>query len=1454
MTDDGLRILYFGNDPGPAERFRTALALRPEYRGHLQQVGDFADAFEALAAGAADAFIIDLACPGLTPIQAITMARAIAVDLPLITLLETADPTIASELASMRPGRIVLKQSLTPALAGHLLEQIPRRTGSARARQASVSAAPDNAQSAVAVLDREGVIIAVNESWRESAHANGYLDADFGVGRNYFELCDAVRGDDAEVAHQVAGGIRGILSDKQRFFEVVYACHSPSLKRWVRVRAEPARSDTPGAVVMSHVAVTEQEMTNRALNDIERSQGLLFESNPRPMWIVDWESFRFLAVNDAAIKAYGYTREEFETLTLLDIHPPEERTLVVDASRNLPATASSSSWRHRRKNGRVFPVEIFSQGVSWQGRSCRLASVHDLTSHEQAESALALSRDRMAAIIRVQQLVGTAESGVQSIMQTIVSAVRELFQATGAALAEREGEELVFRAVDGELSEELGLRLPIGSSLMGRCFVDKQLLHTADLMQDPRTDQGIAIRLGMRSALLVPLLGQGAASAEVDGVLFVASSETNAFSETDATTIQIMAGFLESALGRARSFEQGRVLLRDRTEALEALTASDDRFKQLVGTAHEGVLTIDVDRRITFVNECMAEMLGFSSEEMRGRPVVDLLAHPARSSAGWPAPEGNGSKAGDHVEHLALRRKDGALIDVSASISGLTDREGRSLGALAMITDTTARRSMEEAARLSQARFRTIVETSFEGVWTLDAEGRTLYANQRLGEMLGCTTEELSTRTIFDFVDEERKPEVRAHLVLRWRGMSDQYDFQLRRKDGTPLWVTISSSPLLNASGSVEAILKMLTDVTGRRLAEATAGEQHELLKLLLEGAGDPVFLKTPDGVYAMVNSATAELFGRTAAQIVGHTDADFLPADDATRLRADDLRVMRTGKAEIIEEMRLGPDGMRTYLSTKTPYRNRKGEIAGVSGIAKNITDRKRTEEVLRKTTEELHNIVQSSPLAIATLNLADQVLSWNPASEKIFGWEAAEVFARPMPTIPPDGRQEYQSMVDRAHAGEVLTDIESRRITKSGTMIDVTTAIAPLRNAEGAVRGTLRIASDVTAQRQLKEQVRQGQQMEAIGQLASGIAHDFNNLLTAILASADFAMLEISADHPAREDLEQIRRSSERAAGLTAQLLAFGRRQVLQPRRLDLHDVVGDVVKMLRRVIGEDIDLVTVSEPGMGCVLADPGQVGQVLMNLAVNARDAMPEGGRLLIEVKAVSLDASYAGTHLEVLPGRYMMLMVSDNGAGMSREIQSRIFEPFFTTKERGRGTGLGLSTVFGIVKQSGGSIFVYSEPGEGTTFRVYLPQVEGVAERQVIPRTAGDQGGNETILLVDDEEVIRDVAARILRQSGYRVIAASGPDEALALLSHTPRIDMVMTDVVMPAMNGRELVERLLQIRPTLKVLFTSGYSEGVHLPLKSGDSHAYLAKPFSSEELRRMVRSVLDACAMHSAG
>jgi signal transduction histidine kinase len=434
--------------------------------------------------------------------------------------------------------------------------------------------------------------------------------------------------------------------------------------------------------------------------------------------------------------------------------------------------------------------------------------------------------------------------------------------------------------------------------------------------------------------------------------------------------------------------------------------------------------------------------------------------------------------------------------------------------------------------------------------------------------------------------------------------------------------------------------------------------------------------------------------------------------------------------------------------------------------------------------------------------------------------------------------------------HSYAIVPDDETRLKRKDGTLVDVVLSVAPLLDADGRPRGTIAVITDVTERKRLELELRQSQKMEAVGRLAGGIAHDFNNLLTVIIGRGESVLANLERSDPSRWDVELMLATSERAATLTRQLLAFSRRQVLQPKVLALHEVVGNVVPMLRRLIGEDIEIHTVAGAAPGRVRVDPAQIEQVIMNLAVNARDAMPQGGVLMITTTTADVTDVQARRLGGIQSGRWAILSVSDTGAGMDEETRVRVFEPFFTTKPLGQGTGLGLSMVYGIVEQHGGTITVESAPGRGTTFRIYLPRVDdAAAETETMDRADRTALGTETILLVEDEDEVRELVGRMLQRSGYTVLVAADPRAALELSGrHTGPIHLLLTDVVMPEMSGRELRDRLSALRPEAKVVYMSGYTDealGRHGVLEP--DVVLLQKPFRFAELADRIREVLDA-------
>jgi len=474
------------------------------------------------------------------------------------------------------------------------------------------------------------------------------------------------------------------------------------------------------------------------------------------------------------------------------------------------------------------------------------------------------------------------------------------------------------------------------------------------------------------------------------------------------------------------------------------------------------------------------------------------------------------------------------------------------------------------------------------------------------------------------------------------------------------------------------------------------------------------------------------------------------------------------------------------------------------------------------------------------------------SPAYEEVFGHSREHAYAVPNSWLDAVHQEDRERMLEAMLAsarGEQQSGDAYRVVRPDGSIRWVRGQVSPVRDATGRTVRLVGIAEDITELKRTEERFLKAQRMEAVGRLAGGIAHDFNNLLTAILGTAELLLEDLPATDPRRADVEEIRKAGSRAADLTRQLLAFSRSQVLEPKVVDPNVMVADMDKLLRRLIGEDVELRTILGRDLGAVRADPGQLEQVIVNLAVNARDAMPQGGKLTIETANAELDESYARQHEPVRPGAYVMLAVSDTGVGMDAATKARIFEPFFTTKEKGKGTGLGLATVYGIVKQSGGYIWVYSEPGQGATFKLYFPRVdEPAAAREEPLRKPTRLRGTETILVVEDDQMVRHSTRRMLEAHGYRVLVAESGAEALMLVEqHVEPIHLVVTDVVMPGMNGREVVDRLRARRPDVKALYLSGYTDEAivhHGIIESGIP--FLQKPFTLEALGRKVREVLD--------
>ena len=634
-----------------------------------------------------------------------------------------------------------------------------------------------------------------------------------------------------------------------------------------------------------------------------------------------------------------------------------------------------------------------------------------------------------------------------------------------------------------------------------------------------------------------------------------------------------------------------------------------------------------------------------------------------------------------------------------------------------------------------------------------------------------------------------------------------------------------------------------------------------------LESVPDAIVAVNGDGTILQVNSQTQQLFGYDREELIGKK-IEMLVPERNRRLHhqhrehfAATPKIRRMGMGLDLHGRRRDGSEFPVEISL-SPVPTETGTL--VLSAIRDISDRKKIEaelrrahqELERKTTQQigeyrswLASIVDFSEDAIISKALDGTITSWNKGAERIYGYTPEEVIGKHISILAPGDRaDEIPGILEKISRGQSVEHYESERVTKDGRRLNVSISVSPLRDAGGEITGASAIARDITAQKRAESQLRQSQKMEAVGRLAGGVAHDFNNVLGIINSCTEFLRDRIDPTSEPSLYVENIKKATERGASLTRQLLAFSRKQVIQPQIFDLNERLKDVSKLLRPLMGEDVEVRIVSKSASAVVEADPGQFDQIVMNLAVNARDAMPRGGRFILETGTVEFDEAFAEQHPPLTAGKYVVLAVSDNGIGMDEATVSRIFEPFFTTKELGEGTGLGLATVYGIVTQSGGHILVYSEPGHGTTFKIYLPSSEHKIGLRTLPEkeAAAPIRQGITILLAEDDELMRSLTRQHLQEHGYTVIEASDGKSALQWAeAHPGRSDLLLTDVVMRGMSGPELVEHLNGSHPNLKVVYMSGYTGeliGERGRLKGGP---LLEKPFTRAALLNAIHTIL---------
>ena len=757
-----------------------------------------------------------------------------------------------------------------------------------------------------------------------------------------------------------------------------------------------------------------------------------------------------------------------------------------------------------------------------------------------------------------------------------------------------------------------------------------------------------------------------------------------------------------------------------------------------------------------------------------------------------------------------------------------------------------------------------ILDNAPIGIFTSTPEGRYISVNTAQARILGYETPENLIDSVTDIATQVyADPLDRGEFMRLMEEQSAVYnhEFRFRRRDGAEIWVSKNVRAIRDEDGQIVVYQGFNTDVTEWRKAEAQALHNARFFNSLLETVPIPVFQKDRDGRYQGFNKAFEEFSGKSREELVGKSVFDISAPDLAAIHHAKDTQLCENpGTMIYASKVKVAHDDVRDVIFHKATLTDEQGVVTGLIGAVLDISESKRNEEALLESEERFRLAMDAANDGLWDWNVETGRVYFSPGYWQILGYapeSVSEVVRSWQDLIHPDDRERVLEVNQRCIDGHISNfAVEYRMCTAAGDWIWILgRGKAIHRDSQGRALRMVGTHVDITERKQAEEERKkiheqhiQAHKMETVGRLAGGVAHDFNNMLGVILGYSEMALEQVSPGHPMYKALFGIQQAAQRSADLTRQLLTFARKQTIAPKRINLNQKVEGGLKMLRRLIGEDIDLIWLPGRHLCPVKMDPTQIDQILANLCVNARDAIKDVGKITIETSNTVFDAEYCARNAGFLPGEYVLLAVSDNGCGMDRETINHLFEPFFTTKEQGQGTGLGLASVYGAVKQNKGFINVYSEPDQGTTFKIYLRAYveKSVEEVEKVAELPAEQG-NETILLVEDESAILEMTTMMLERLGYTVVAAATPGEAIRLAhEHSGFIDLLVTDVVMPEMNGRELAGKLITRYPDLKRLFMSGYTANViaHHGVLDPGVH-FIQKPFTMKDLGRKLGEAL---------
>jgi PAS domain S-box-containing protein len=1209
--------------------------------------------------------------------------------------------------------------------------------------------------------------------------------------------------------------------------------------------------------------ITERKRAEKSLSEKSHFIDSLLRAAPIAIFYKDREG-RYVGCNDAFTEIMGFSSDEIRGKTVHELWPSElaDKYHQMDLELMRNREHQEYEFQVKSKDGEIHPV-IFAKDVylDSHGEVAGLVGAFlDITGRKRAEEALhRLNRELRAISICNQVLVRAVDE------QTLLNAIcRVICDEAGYRLAwvgyAENDDAKAIRPVawagfdsgyiaDTKLSwaddTERG-RGPAGTVIRSGETIYVQDFTTDPLMAPWRDS---ALQRGYRSGIALPLKDE---NTRVFGVLLIYHSEPKAITTEEIRLMEELADDLAFGINGLRTRAE-------RKKAEDALNRANQDWERTFKAISDGIMVLDSEHRILRANKAMADTLGMTEQGLIGKFCFELVHGEKEPPAFCP----HSCLLADGEEHSAevVEARLGATLDVR--VSPVLDHNNMVIGSVHVTRDITERKRAEAALRENEQRFRILFDRAPLGIALLGLDYQLLKANKAYCDLLGYSEEELCQLRLGDFTHPD---DLEENLRLQGElGSGKVSSFQMEkrfiRKDGETAVGLLVASLLSDDAGLPQYFLGLVLDITERKKSDLALRESEDKFRYVFESANVGKSLTLPTGEIE-VNKAFCDLLGYTHEELRNKTWQEITPPEEVGTIQEMLDPLLKGGKDSVRFNKRyIHKNGSYIWGDVSVAMRrDHEGKPLHFVTTVVDITDRKRTDEALRKSEQRLELALQGADLGLWDWSVQTDETVANQRAVEMAGYSLDEI--KPSFTFwqglihPDDFQRATQKVNDHLEGSTDRYEDEYRVRHKSGDWRWILArGKVTERDPDGKPVRATGTFLDITErklaeqeQEHLRAQLFQAQKMESIGTLAGGIAHDFNNLLQVIIGYSDMLLFHKNHTDREYEGLVAIRQAGRDGGELAKRILAFSRRLEPDARPVNLNNEIRRVQNMVERTISKMIRVEILLADNLMTVYADPGQMEQILLNLAVNAQHAMPKGGRLTIETANVALDEDYSRTHLDVEPGRYVLLSVSDTGHGMNKGVLEHIFEPFYTTKGPDEGTGLGLAMVFGIVKSHKGHIICYSEPGAGTTFKIYLPAIVQEIEQDVVVTRQMPAFGSETILLVDDEKSIRKLGEQMLRMAGYTVLTATNGREALDIyFANQDRIALVLLDLIMPEMGGKQCLEELLKINPRLRVVIASGYS--VNGPTKDAvetGARGFIRKPYETKDLLGTVRKVLD--------